>query len=108
MTLEILRLDSGSVFLMFLHRNGSVLTTRSQKILLWDSVIHDRLLLNAPERDLQREADCNAVTTNTIADPAMSFRINSKEYLIFRTTLDIHGLDHVDPLACYSISLVHL
>ena len=44
-----------SPFLDFLYKNNCIRTQKKQKVFYWYSVPHDRLFLDALERDLKRE-----------------------------------------------------
>ena len=44
-----------SAFLDFLYKNNCIRTQKKQKVFYWYSVPHDRLFLDALERDLKRE-----------------------------------------------------
>ncbi|KAI8899386.1 STE like transcription factor-domain-containing protein [Globomyces pollinis-pini] len=48
--------ESRSPFLKFLYENQCIRTQKKQKVFYWYSVKHDKLFLDALERDLKREA----------------------------------------------------
>lgn len=48
--------DAKSDLLAFLHQNKCIRTQKKQKVFYWFSVPHDRLFMDALERDLKREA----------------------------------------------------
>ncbi|KAJ3314698.1 homeodomain transcription factor ste12 [Boothiomyces sp. JEL0838] len=48
--------ESRSPFLKFLYENQCIRTQKKQKVFYWFSVKHDKLFLDALERDLKREA----------------------------------------------------
>ena len=48
--------DSRSPFLKFLYENQCIRTQKKQKVFYWYSVKHDKLFLDALERDLKRES----------------------------------------------------
>ncbi|KAJ3405538.1 homeodomain transcription factor ste12 [Chytridiales sp. JEL 0842] len=55
--------DPRSEFLEFLFKNNCVRTKKKQKVFYWFSVPHDRLFMDALERDLKREAQNQQPTT---------------------------------------------
>ncbi len=57
-----------SEFLEFLYRNNCIRTQKKQKVFYWFSVAHDRLFMDALERDLKRES--MGVNGATVATPA--------------------------------------
>lgn len=80
-----------SEFLDLLFKYGCIRTQKKQKVFYWCvteglgprarltggcrfSVPHDRLFLDALERDLKREKDGQDTTTEVIGEPARSFR----------------------------------
>lgn len=68
-------------FLDFLHKNLCLRTQKKQKVFFWFSVPHDRLFLDALERDLKREIQGHPATTTAHAEPALSFRYDEHELL---------------------------
>ncbi|WWC87187.1 uncharacterized protein L201_002073 [Kwoniella dendrophila CBS 6074] len=70
-----------SPLLEFLFRNGCIRTQKKQKVFYWFSVPHDRLFLDALERDLKREKAGQEVTSVVTGEPAMSFRYDPKRTL---------------------------
>ncbi|CCC70786.1 hypothetical protein NCAS_0F03020 [Naumovozyma castellii] len=62
-----------SKFLAFLFRNMCLKTQKKQKVFFWFSVPHDKLFVDALERDLKREAQHQPTTTKAIHEPALSF-----------------------------------
>ncbi|GHJ89166.1 hypothetical protein NliqN6_5568 [Naganishia liquefaciens] len=63
-----------SEFLDLLFKYGCIRTQKKQKVFYWFSVPHDRLFLDALERDLKREKDGQDTTTEVIGEPARSFK----------------------------------
>lgn len=63
-----------SDFLDLLFKFGCIRTQKKQKVFFWFSVPHDRLFLDALERDLKREKDGMPTTTEVIGEPARSFK----------------------------------
>ncbi len=63
-----------SDFLDLLFKYGCIRTQKKQKVFFWFSVPHDRLFLDALERDLKREKEGMQTTTEIIGEPARSFR----------------------------------
>lgn len=62
-----------SPFLDFLYKNNCIRTQKKQKVFFWYSVPHDRLFLDALERDLKRETQGQEATTAAVSEPALSF-----------------------------------
>ncbi|ORY87870.1 STE like transcription factor-domain-containing protein, partial [Protomyces lactucae-debilis] len=62
-----------SAFLDLLYKNNCIRTQKKQKVFYWFSVPHDRLFLDALERDLKRERMGTESTTAAVAEPALSF-----------------------------------
>ncbi|KAH8831129.1 STE like transcription factor-domain-containing protein [Flagelloscypha sp. PMI_526] len=70
-----------SAFLDLLFKYQCVRTQKKQKVFFWFSVPHDRLFLDALERDLKREKAGMDPTTKTVGEPALSFTYDSKRSL---------------------------
>ncbi|KAL7424343.1 hypothetical protein Q5752_000025 [Cryptotrichosporon argae] len=92
-----------SAFLDFLFRNGCIRTQKKQKVFYWFSVPHDRLFLDALERDLKREKAGQEPTTVVIGEPARSFRYDPRRGLFEQFMGQNRGmeaaiLDQVYPL----------
>ncbi|KAG0668336.1 homeodomain transcription factor ste12 [Maudiozyma exigua] len=66
-----------SEFLQFLLKNSCLKTQKKQKVFFWFSIPHDKLLSDALERDLKREASGQEPTTKAVSEPALSFEYNS-------------------------------
>lgn len=62
-----------SPFLDLLFKYQCIRTQKKQKVFYWYSVPHDRLFLDALERDLKREKMELESTTTIIGEPALSF-----------------------------------
>ncbi|KAH7912061.1 STE like transcription factor-domain-containing protein [Hygrophoropsis aurantiaca] len=62
-----------SPFLDLLFKYQCIRTQKKQKVFYWFSVPHDRLFLDALERDLKREKMGLEPTTVVIGEPALSF-----------------------------------
>ncbi|KAK5083066.1 hypothetical protein LTS08_006115 [Lithohypha guttulata] len=75
-----------SPFLDFLYKNNCIRTQKKQKVFYWYSVPHDRLFLDALERDLKREKMGQDATTKAIAEPALSFEFDSSQSLFEQLT----------------------
>ncbi|KAK8846718.1 hypothetical protein IAR55_005805 [Kwoniella newhampshirensis] len=71
--------DPKSPFLDLLFRNGCIRTQK--KVFYWFSVPHDRLFLDALERDLKREKMGLEPTTVVVGEPARSFRYDPRRSL---------------------------
>src|SRR5204863_87555 len=75
-----------SPFLDFLYKNNCIRTQKKQKVFYWYSVPHDRLFLDALERDLKREKMGQEATTVAVAEPALSFEFDSSQSLFEQLT----------------------
>lgn len=75
-----------SPFLDFLYKNNCIRTQKKQKVFYWYSVPHDRLFLDALERDLKREKMGQEATTLAVSEPAMSFEFDSSQSLYEQLT----------------------
>ncbi|KAG1750439.1 STE like transcription factor-domain-containing protein [Suillus paluster] len=73
--------DPKSPFLDLLFKYQCIRTQKKQKVFYWYAVPHDRLFLDALERDLKREKmDCEP-TTVIVGEPALSFTYESQRSL---------------------------
>lgn len=70
-----------SPFLDLLFKYQCIRTQKKQKVFYWFSVPHDRLFLDALERDLKREKMGLETTTQVVGEPALSFTYDSKRSL---------------------------
>jgi transcription factor STE12 len=75
-----------SAFLDFLYKNNCIRTQKKQKVFYWYSVPHDRLFLDALERDLKREKMGQEATTVAVSEPALSFQYDSSQSLYDQLT----------------------
>lgn len=75
-----------SPFLDFLYKNNCIRTQKKQKVFYWYSVPHDRLFLDALERDLKREKMNQEATTVAVNEPALSFEFDSSQSLFEQLT----------------------
>jgi transcription factor STE12 len=75
-----------SPFLDFLYKNNCIRTQKKQKVFYWYSVPHDRLFLDALERDLKREKMSQEATTVAVSEPALSFEFDSSQSLYEQLT----------------------
>ncbi|PLB34673.1 sexual development transcription factor SteA [Aspergillus candidus] len=75
-----------SPFLDFLYKNNCIRTQKKQKVFYWYSVPHDRLFLDALERDLKREKMGQEATTVAVSEPALSFEYDSSQSLYEQLT----------------------
>jgi transcription factor STE12 len=75
-----------SPFLDFLYKQNCIRTQKKQKVFYWYSVPHDRLFLDALERDLKREKMGQEATTVAVAEPALSFEFDSSQSLFEQLT----------------------
>lgn len=65
-----------SPFLDLLYKFQCIRTQKKQKVFYWSSVPHDRLFLDALERDLSRDS-----TTEVVGEPALSFKWDRNQRL---------------------------
>ncbi|KAG6900190.1 hypothetical protein C0993_001706 [Termitomyces sp. T159_Od127] len=70
-----------SPFLDLLFKYQCIRTQKKQKVFYWFSVPHDRLFLDALERDLKREKMGQEPTTVIVGEPAISFTYDPKKTL---------------------------
>lgn len=70
-----------SPFLDLLFKYQCIRTQKKQKVFYWFSVPHDRLFLDALERDLKREKMGLEPTTVVVGEPARSFAYDPKRTL---------------------------
>ncbi|KAK2460418.1 hypothetical protein APHAL10511_007583 [Amanita phalloides] len=70
-----------SPFLDLLFKYQCIRTQKKQKVFYWFSVPHDRLFLDALERDLKREKMGLESTTEVVGEPALSFTYDPKRSL---------------------------
>ncbi|KAG2227476.1 hypothetical protein INT45_007502 [Circinella minor] len=70
-----------SELLDMLYKNNCIRTQKKQKVFYWYSVPHDRLFLDALERDLKREKMDMEPTTVAVAEPASSLSLDSTQEL---------------------------
>ncbi len=75
-----------SPFLDFMYKNNCIRTQKKQKVFYWFSVPHDRLFLDALERDLKREKMNQEATTMAVSEPALSFEFDSSQSLFEQLT----------------------
>ncbi|KAI9029677.1 STE like transcription factor-domain-containing protein [Phycomyces nitens] len=70
-----------SEFLDMLYKNSCIRTQKKQKVFYWFSVPHDRLFLDALERDLKREKMGTEVTSMAVTEPATSLSLDATQEL---------------------------
>ncbi|KAI8987885.1 STE like transcription factor-domain-containing protein [Mycotypha africana] len=68
-----------SEFLEMLYKNNCIRTQKKQKVFYWFSVPHDRLFLDALERDLKKEKMGLEPTSISVAQPATSLTLDSSQ-----------------------------
>jgi transcription factor STE12 len=94
-----------SPFLDLLFKYQCIRTQKKQKVFYWFSVPHDRLFLDALERDLKREKMGQEPTTIVTGEPALSFTYDPKRSLYDQFSRaqkgeaddeDAHGSDSAD------------
>ncbi|KAF8884474.1 STE like transcription factor-domain-containing protein [Infundibulicybe gibba] len=64
--------EPGSPFLNLLLRYQCIRMRGKQKVFYWFSVPHDRLFIDALERDLKREKMALEPTSHAVGEPALS------------------------------------
>ncbi|KAF9438136.1 homeodomain transcription factor ste12 [Entomortierella beljakovae] len=67
-----------------LYRNNCIRTQKKQKVFYWYSVPHDRLFLDAMERDLKREQAGTEPTSQAVSEPALSCTLETVRDLVER------------------------
>ncbi|KNZ61697.1 transcription factor STE12 [Puccinia sorghi] len=87
-----------SDFLELLFKYNCIRTQKKQKVFYWFSVPHDRLFLDALDRDLKREKLGVEPTTEAVAEPALSFVYNPNKSL-FEQFTEQKALEDVDGTA---------
>ncbi|KAI8364707.1 STE like transcription factor-domain-containing protein [Radiomyces spectabilis] len=89
-----------SPFLDLLYKHGCIRTQKKQKVFRWYSVPHDRLFLDALERDLKREKLGQDPTSYAIAEPSLSISLDATQSIFddFRKNL----LSDLELNACLS------
>ncbi|KAI9005860.1 STE like transcription factor-domain-containing protein [Phycomyces nitens] len=70
-----------SELLDMLYKNSCIRTQKKQKVFFWYSVPHDRLFLDALERDLKREKMGLEPSSVPMAEPASSLSLDSTQEL---------------------------
>lgn len=77
-----------SELLEFLYKHHCVRTKKKQKVFFWYSIRHERLFLDALERELKKEAGLNgadgtssAASTVAVREPALSLKFDSSTSL---------------------------
>lgn len=89
-----------SGFLDFLYKNNCIRTQKKQKVFYWYSVPHDRLFLDALERDLKREKANQEATTSAESEPALSFEFDASQSLFEQLTkAQSGGVSQTNPSA---------
>ncbi|KAJ7759721.1 hypothetical protein DFH07DRAFT_1060147 [Mycena maculata] len=96
-----------SPFLDLLFKYQCICTQKKQKVFYWFSVPHDRLFLDALERDLKREKMGLEPTTQITGEPALSFTYDGKKSLYeqFVVNRGVHKDDDVSPAGSRNASV---
>ncbi|KAG0170106.1 homeodomain transcription factor ste12 [Apophysomyces sp. BC1034] len=83
-----------SSFLDLLYKHNCIRTQKKQKVFNWYAVPHDRLFLDALERDLKREKLGMEPTSFAVANPAVSISLDTTQAMFdeFRKNL-LHDLE---------------
>ncbi|KAI8074081.1 STE like transcription factor-domain-containing protein [Gongronella butleri] len=71
-----------SKFLDLLYKNNCIRTQKKQKVFHWYAVPHDRLFLDALERDLKRERLGIETTSTAVAQPATNINLDSTQAIV--------------------------
>ncbi|ORX62810.1 STE-domain-containing protein [Hesseltinella vesiculosa] len=71
-----------SKFLDLLYKNNCIRTQKKQKVFHWYAVPHDRLFLDALERDLKREKLGIEATSSALAQPATNTNLDSTQAIV--------------------------
>ncbi|KAJ8653279.1 hypothetical protein O0I10_011028 [Lichtheimia ornata] len=89
-----------SPFLDLLYKHNCIRTQKKQKVFHWYAVPHDRLFLDALERDLKREKLGFEPTSMAVANPAISISLDTTQAMFdeFRK----HLLSDLDLDACFA------
>ncbi|KAG0748231.1 hypothetical protein G6F23_002077 [Rhizopus arrhizus] len=98
--------DPKSDLLDMLYKNNCIRTQKKQKVFFWFSVPHDRLFLDALERDLKREKMGLEPTTCAVAKPATSLTLDSTPELFEELKKTISFVK--DPLPTSTLSLTQV
>ena len=85
--------EAQSSFLHFLYKNNCVMTKKKQKVFYWYSVPHDRLWLDALDRDLRREARGEQAVSQAVDEPALSFVMDTSRSLFEQLTIPLFSPD---------------
>ncbi|KAG9037625.1 homeodomain transcription factor ste12 [Tulasnella sp. JGI-2019a] len=85
--------DPKSPFLDLLFKYQCIRTQKKQKVFYWFSVPHDRLFLDALERDLKREKMGTDSTTQVVGEPARSFHYDPRRSLFEQFSKARGGLE---------------
>lgn len=88
-----------SKFLDFLYRHGCIRTQKKQKVFYWFHVPHDRLFMDALERDLKRES--SVINVNSFLHKGLmgSFtNTNAQVIGTVPTTPTLHSLQSMTPM----------
>lgn len=97
---------SQSAFLDLLFRNNCIRTQKKQKVFYWYSVSHDKLFLDALERDARREKLGQEPASIAIAEPALSFRYDPTLPLLDQLKSDL-GIEKVEETIFSSSAVSH-
>jgi transcription factor STE12 len=85
-----------SAFLDLLFKYQCIRTQKKQKVFYWFSVPHDRIFLDALERDLKREKMGMESTTQVTGEPAQSFTYDPKRSLYEQFVVHLNSDDESD------------
>ncbi|KAL1923049.1 uncharacterized protein VTP21DRAFT_9425 [Calcarisporiella thermophila] len=73
-----------SEFLDVLFMNNCIRTQKKQKVYYWFAVPHDKLFVDALERDLRRERKGLPAATLAVSEPALSMSLDQTDCLFFQ------------------------
>ncbi|KAL1915065.1 uncharacterized protein VTP21DRAFT_7770 [Calcarisporiella thermophila] len=83
--------ETRSEFLELLHKNNCIRTLKKQKVYYWFSVPHDKLFLDALERDIRRERKGLTPTSVSVAEPATTVSADITDNAFFELRRSLLG-----------------
>ncbi|KAL1914712.1 uncharacterized protein VTP21DRAFT_7970 [Calcarisporiella thermophila] len=88
--------ETRSEFLELLHKNNCIRTLKKQKVYYWFSVPHDRLFLDALERDIRRERKGMTPTSTAVSEPAITISADVTDNAFFELRSSLLGNESED------------
>ncbi|KAL1917712.1 uncharacterized protein VTP21DRAFT_3546 [Calcarisporiella thermophila] len=83
--------ETRSPLLEFLHQHQCIRTLKRQRVYYWYSVPHDRLFLDALERDIRRERRGLLPTSVAVAEPALHVSGDATDEALFELRRSLLG-----------------